>query len=450
MSYNYLLKTDFNNLIANRLGDINKTYWTNDEIDLYINEALLTFGAISQFWRDNVFVPIVIDKNYYNLYTDAQQNPVDFRPKIGLNFTNQNIIDFINVQLIESISNLTPNSDLYKLDTILKYIDKRVDSFLNYTGLNVGLNNYPVINNENKIEIANNLLDIINVSFKNENNIYTTLDIEDEEDLRYFNFDIFSNPNTPKYYSRLESSSNIIRLYPYPNVNGSLELLTIQGRDKSILATIGDLLLIPMNLMPYIKWGVLADMLSQDGVGQDLSRAAYCLQRWNEGLIIGSNYSSILNAYINDIPINIESLADANYFDLEWRNTTQGLDSNNQPIGYPNKIILANNNYFFTNIIPKTGYNLNLNCIINAPINSNYIEIREEYLGLLIDYIIHLSTFKEGAAPLNKTTDLLKGFLDGALNHNQRFISQGITIEYLLKKTKIQEEQISRGVQVQS
>lgn len=450
MTYNYLLKTDFNNLIANRLGDINKVYWTNDEIDLYIDEALLTFGGISQFWRGDIFVPIVINKNNYNLYTDVQQIPIDFRPKIGLNFTNQNIINFINIQLIESISSLNPNSELYKLDSILKYIDKRVDYFLNYTGLNVGLDTYPVLNNENRIEIANNLLDILRVAFKDDSGIYTELQLEDEESLRYFDSNIFSNPNTPKYYTRLEESNNVVKLYPYPNVNGDLELVTIQGRDKSILATINDLLLIPINLIPYIKWGVLADMLSQDGIGQDLSRAAYCLQRWNEGLIVGTNYTSILNAYINNIPIDIESLNDADFFNPNWQNTVQSLDSNNQPIGYPNKIILANNNYFFINVIPKTGYNLSLTCIINAPIDSNYIEIKEEYITLLLDYIIHLASFKEGAAPLSKTTDLLKNFLNGALNHNTRFISQGITIEYLLKKTKVQEEQANRGVQLQS
>ena len=39
---------------------------------------------------------------------------------------------------------------------------------------------------------------------------------------------------------------------------------------------------------PYLKYGVLADMFSKDGRGQDLLRARYCEQRFAEGIALAS------------------------------------------------------------------------------------------------------------------------------------------------------------------
>ena len=43
---------------------------------------------------------------------------------------------------------------------------------------------------------------------------------------------------------------------------------------------------IPDDWVPYLKYGVYADMLGKQGRGQDLLRAKYCDQRYQEGIAL--------------------------------------------------------------------------------------------------------------------------------------------------------------------
>jgi len=447
MSYTHLLKLDFNDIIANRLGDAQKIHWTNAEIDLYINEALQTFGFVSQFWKHRLFLDIVIDKNDYDLYTDLKNvsQPYIKRGTYG------DIVDLINVHLIENLNILNPQSTLYDLDIINTYIDKRLDKFLVHTGLNISMHELPLLAGTNDYEIPSYILDILRIAYKDSNDKYQKLIKEDEVDLNYFDIDYRQSTNEPKYYTRVLESDNLIRVYPTPQNNGILQLVCIKSRDKSIALNndgtrYTEVLLVPQDALPYIKWGVLADLLTQDGIGQDLYRSNYCLQRWNEGLIIGKAYTSILNAYINEISLTLDSLEDIDDFNFDWQNTIQTLDVDNIPTSSIKNLILTDYNLFFTDIIPKTIESLTLDCVISAPITSNYIEVREEYVNILLDYVIHLANFKEGYSRLQATSNLLNNFLDLSVRHNYRLKQQGITVEHLLKKTKIQEEQNNRGV----
>lgn len=80
-----------------------------------------------------------------------------------------------------------------------------------------------------------------------------------------------------------------LELFPVPVTDGELELLY-----ASVLAALAfdpgtpDIFNLPDEVVPYVTYGVLADMLSKDGRGQDLARAAYCEQRYQEGVALAA------------------------------------------------------------------------------------------------------------------------------------------------------------------
>jgi hypothetical protein len=442
-----MLKSDLNDLIAGKLGDEGKVYWTKDEIDLYIRETECTFGFISQFWKRRLFLDTVVDKNLYDLYTDLLPISQGYIVKD----TYDDILKLINIQLMESLSISTPISALYAIDNINEYIDKRLDSFLTHTGLNLGVYEFNTIPGITDYALPTHLVDIVRIAIKDDNNKYYALDKEDEGDLLYFESEYLQSTDRIKYYTRITNSDNVIKLYPKPLNVYKVQVVVIQSRDKSLAVanngvTFTEKLLLPRNALPYIKWGVSADLLKQDGIGQDLYRSNYCLQRWNEGLIIGKAYTSILTAYINEVPITLESLDNADDFNPEWQDTAQTLDVNNIPTTQIKNLLLPGYNLFFTDITPKVIQSIILDCVVSAPVESLSLDIKEEYVNIFIDYILHLASFKEGFARLNSTNNLLNNFLSLSMNHNYRLKQQGITVEYLLKQTKIQEEQNSRGV----
>lgn len=75
-----------------------------------------------------------------------------------------------------------------------------------------------------------------------------------------------------------------IAVAPAPAAPGTLGLLYVALSE--ILDGTGRLFDLPDDFVPYIKYGVYADMLGKTGRGQDLLRARYAEQRFQEGIIL--------------------------------------------------------------------------------------------------------------------------------------------------------------------
>lgn len=71
---------------------------------------------------------------------------------------------------------------------------------------------------------------------------------------------------------------------PAPVANGEIEILYVSLSD--LLDGTGILFNIPDDWIPYLKYGVLADMLAKEGRGQDLLRARYAERRYQEGVAL--------------------------------------------------------------------------------------------------------------------------------------------------------------------
>lgn len=79
----------------------------------------------------------------------------------------------------------------------------------------------------------------------------------------------------------------LIELFPVPLTDGSLDLLYACVLE-SLAADSNSLFSLPDDFVPFVTYGVLADMLAKDGRGQDLARAAYCEERYRSGMLIAA------------------------------------------------------------------------------------------------------------------------------------------------------------------
>lgn len=76
-------------------------------------------------------------------------------------------------------------------------------------------------------------------------------------------------------------------LFPPPVGDGTLNLLyasTLELLNFNPAAP--DIFDVPDEFVPYLVYGVLEDLLSKEGRGQDLARAAYCRERYDEGVLV--------------------------------------------------------------------------------------------------------------------------------------------------------------------
>lgn len=93
-----------------------------------------------------------------------------------------------------------------------------------------------------------------------------------------------TNTGTPLTHMLVPEPSLQIRLAPQPANNGTLDLIYVANFDPVIADC--SVLPIPDEWTPYIKWGVISDMLSKEGEANDPQRAGYAEKRWDEGIAL--------------------------------------------------------------------------------------------------------------------------------------------------------------------
>lgn len=440
-NFKHTTRLDLKSLLAKKSGDLEKVYWPDDEWNLYINEALLTYGAIAQAWKFPIQIKTQVGKSFYDISSEL--------------FTNQNLLVFeldyqflinlINKHLFENLVDINSTSEITSTIEILKFARNRINLYQYLTSLVISKNTYNFVESGiNQLIINDEVIDIIRVAYLI-NSKYYNLHKEDEQDIAFNDSKVFNTTkNIPDYYTTLLGSLNQIFVYPPPANLGQLEIISINGIASSILLALNTKIPLPNNLVPYLKYGILADIFSKEGIGQDLARASYCEERWREGLQIGINYSSILFAKLNSIPIQIDSLNSFDDQQNNWENE----------IGKPNLIGSVGYNLFATNRVPNDVYSIDIDCITNAylPIDDNdFIDIKEEYIGSFANYCLHLANFKSGFAALKKTDGFRNTFVQGAISHNLRLLERGIDYISLMQKIKLQEsEEAIRPKQIQS
>lgn len=430
--FTHISRLAFRTLLTNKLGEDVNTFRTEIELNNIINEALLTFGAAAMNWKDSVELTIDNTKQFYDLTTDLTIN----QPLLANTLTYQFLLDRINSILFENISVLDPTSDIISLDEILKFAKNRINQYQLETGLMLTrqLINMPAAP-INKITIDDKLIDIIRIAFKDtaDTNKFYKLREEDEGSLGYNQRSVFNSlAKIPQFYTTALGTLNEISLYPAPANNSELDIISINGLKESDVITLSTVIKLPNNLVPYILYGVLADIFAKDGIGNDVNRQNYCEERWSEGLVIGKNYTSILIGYINGNPIPLDSITSLDNNDYNWQNKT----------GKPNIIGIGGYNLIIANKIPNTLYSLLFYAVTNAylPVDDDdFIDIKLEYLEPILNYCVHLAFIKDGIVAINKTKTLKDNFLKVAISNNIRLMKRGQSIESLFRKTKLEE-----------
>jgi hypothetical protein len=86
----------------------------------------------------------------------------------------------------------------------------------------------------------------------------------------------------PYGYLFEQTGTGTISLVPPPSGVGRLHLFGVVLAD--ILDRSGVLLNVPDEWVPYVRFGILADMLGKQGEAYDAPRAEYCEQRYQEGI----------------------------------------------------------------------------------------------------------------------------------------------------------------------
>jgi hypothetical protein len=163
-----------------------------------------------------------------------------------------------------------------------------------------------------------------------------------------------------------------------------------------------------------IKWGALADLLSSDGVAQDEARAAYCEQRYQQCVQLAKIFPAVLQVSISGAPVWIGSVWELDAYSTGWQNAAAGT---------PGFAGLAGRNLLALSPPPSGSNAVTLDLVQNIPVpgtDTDYLQVPGDVLPVLIDYIIHLASFKMGGQEFAQTQLQMTNFLLTAGAYNNR------------------------------
>jgi hypothetical protein len=165
-----------------------------------------------------------------------------------------------------------------------------------------------------------------------------------------------------------------------------------------------------------VKWGALAELLGQEGEGQDLGRAAYCEARYQQGVELTRISPSVAQAAIGDVTLIPQAIVDWDSLIPSWQNGT----------GIVRDLAFAGYNLMATRSVPDGAYGISLDVIRNAPVPSaegDFIQVGRENLGAILDLAQHLAAFKQGGAEFTESAHLYQNFMEAAGIYNERLRS---------------------------
>lgn len=379
--------------LAARLDDPGNKFWTIAENYRYLTEALRAWNAYAQYSRErgsmNLDTPVG-GLFFVDVYSDL----TSLTPTV----TDQDLIVEIQTALLEP-ENATgwSGTSQFGYDEIADNLIRRRNQFLLETGMVIHQTGdiASVIPSSGRYALDDKTIDVRRVAWRSLDDSgdpanYTTLWRTDEAALTSWDRSWYNPAAQPRRYSVAVTPPLNLQLAPPPNDSGLLNLLTVQTGPTLNPATQATVLGIPDDYCWIIKYGVLQDLLSGNSPSVDLTRAEYCQARWDEGVALARISASILNASINDQPVEISPLQPLDAYKASWMNSTPSV---------PYQILSAGWNLFMPFPIPDGVYGMTCDVIRNMPIPSgpsDFVQIGREFLDTILDYAFHLAAFKMG------------------------------------------------------
>lgn len=193
------------------------------------------------------------------------------------------VFDEIQFHLLEVADfGASMGSALWTITEVINYINLRTYRFYLETGLLQKRAQIPVAANSDEIDLPTDLIDIKRIAWVRAG-LTTELPRADLEQVDAWIPDWESVTATdPVVYSQAPEPSLSVRLAPTVSLAGVLDLTYVARPD----AVTNDCSIFPLpdEWVPFVKYGVLADMWAKEGECNDPERSAYCEQRYHDGI----------------------------------------------------------------------------------------------------------------------------------------------------------------------
>lgn len=419
------------------LGDLSGVHWLDVEAGLLIKEALSFWGLLTDASRARKTFPTVANQAIYDLGTLTQMDGMFART-----YTDAELLTLIKYHLMESQASITAASSQFPYAGMLSVMQRSLNRWLGESEMRVTESSVttsapPV----ERVTLSDSILSILRVATLDADGNYLALVKESEGQANAYASDWELSPGVSEAYSIVMTPQLQLQLIPAFNNPLTLHLLSVNG--GATLNPTGPVALgVQNDYAQFIKWLSLYSLLSKDGEGRSETRGDYALQRYLEGVKLTRLAPSVLQGAINGSNVEIESISDFDARDPEWQGTQ----------GTPTRIALISNNLIALSPVPDGIYSVTLDVIGNMTLPASdgaYVQVSRDTLQALLQYALHLASFKEGAGKLLETKSSFDTLMEMASYENARLRANREDFESLRSQVKreMRENPISEMVE---
>lgn len=392
--------------LSEMLGDTGKVFWTDAELGVYVVESLRMWNALTGHWRSRE-----------QFLTDSGEPFYDLGSKLAvrnLTVTDSSLLAAIQYHLLEpSTATSWTGTDQFSLSEVTNALERRRNQFLFETGTilarsNVAMPPPPAA----RTNLPDTVIDVRRLAWKTVEAYYFPMWREDEWSL-IANDPVWpQNPDRPLAFSVTGTPPITVQVAPPPIDLGTMDMLAVHTA-ADCDPTVGVPMGVSDDLAWVVKFGALADLLAKDGPGKDIPRAEYCEMRWREGLQIAKVSTSLIQAYVNEVPVWLCGIAELDALEPKWQNSS----------GTPSIIAQAGLNLIGAFKIPDGQFSLSFDLVRNAvvpSVDADNIQLGREHLDAVLAYAQHLASFKMGGAEFEATTIHYNRLLQLAASQNEK------------------------------
>lgn len=193
------------------------------------------------------------------------------------------ILNQIQYHLAETANNgASWSSSLWEVNEVSSYFNNRQSQMLAETGAIVSRTTLVTIPNTFRHILPQGWITTTRATWKTAGNVRYPLARVDEWQIDHSFIDTFTTAQRPKMYTDTGEQQLELQTFPPAYDNGVVEIL--YAGTGATLGNTGVNFTVPDEFVPILKYGIMADMLSKNGRGQDMERAKYCEDRYQEGI----------------------------------------------------------------------------------------------------------------------------------------------------------------------
>jgi len=459
MGYSYITFGQMKTQLLARLQDSGAVYFTNaatwSEVGLYLIEAIRTWNALANYYRNRGQFALTSGQPFYDL-------PTQLPALRSYNVFDQEMIAELQLALIEPV-NVTSwtGTEMFTFNDVLLALQRRRNQFLVETGCVVTHITIPAPPTPiGRIDLtvaggSDSIIDVIREAWVSlipgtgtPSTIYPMF-ASDEYAGDAFSPNWNITAKIPLSCSIVATPVLQLQLIPIPLDKGILDLLVVlAGADLNPSSGMNGVLMgIPDDWTWVVKYGALADLLLKDGPARDADRASYCSQRWDQGLELARLAPSAVNGLLSEIQTPLQSIFDFDTFDPLWQTASPG--------GSPNQIAMCGLNLLAVKPVPDSvaPYSCTLDVVENAPVPASpsgavadafEVQLGREELEAVLGYAQHVASFKMGGSDFQGTSDLFQAFVKSAATYNDRLTATSIYKDVMLDAAHVEAERRPR------